>query len=590
MCIYASCQTITVDALSKRSTDPKTPKTPFGFGQGPFFEGQQSVEEEIDIPQIPQDIVEYSEDDAQAQSLIQLYNDILTFVARHCSTVYQIAEQIIGKRDEDTVSTNKDGSSTLSCYCDIYIRVVWEEIATRLMEQLGGQLFFAGRPDVFHRNYTISMEFLSAFESLAPSNRAKEALHHHPSYLTFRKRWQLTVYFQIRLRDSITRLEAALTSSSGPKFGAIGVKEQQLQQRRLPLMSATGETLDLFSLPWKKGMHVLELVNRQWRLSLQVLARYRNWIEEELPSDIVLVNRRVMESTKGSGRRGSNDVSRNASPSRAGTPTGVEPETEEALLSTFTVVAADLIWLGSEILDSFEENVAQTLLKKQGSQPIVDSLRQTLQESLAMQSRVIPLLSTRVTSILKTRCTEPLRLVRSLSTQYRAQPSNASNLNATTMEPSSFAIHFLRPIRLYLGKFDGKGEVMKSDVTSQYLDRQTRNQWMTEVIEDFVTRYAASLRLMNKNYESLRRLRKGNIAGSTTSSTFSSFFNRTSNSSISTNGKVEEDVEAKRMHEQMCCDVEWLEKEVQELDLDIQTAESLAWRKLKEAAKGQEEE
>lgn len=545
--------------------------------------------EEVDIPQIPQDIVEYSEDDAQAQSLIRLYNEILTFVTRHCSTVYHIAEQIIDKRDDDTLSALKDKSSTSPSHCDIYVRVVWEEIATRLMEQLGGQLFFAGRPDIFHRNYTISMEFLSLFETLAPSDRARESLHQHSSYLTFRKRWQLTVYFQIRLRDRITRLEKALTSSSGSNFGVVGV-----EQRRLPLMTATGEALALFLLPWKRGMHVMELANRQWRLSLQVLARYRNWIEEELPSDIVLVNRRVLESAKGSGRRSSHDVSRNASPSRAGTPTGVDPENEDALVSTFTVIAADLIWLGNELLVAFEKDVAQTLIIKQGSQSIINLLRQTLQDSLAVQNRVIPLLSTRVTSILKSRCAEPLRLVRSLSTQYRVQPSNANNSSSTTMEPSSFVIHFLRPIRLYLGKSDGKSEARKVEVTSLFLDRHTRSQWMNDVIEDFVTRYAASLRLMNKNYESLRRLRKGNTAGSSTSSTmnFGSFFNRTSSNSSTptTNGKVEEDVEARRMHEQMCCDVEWLEKEVQDLDLDIQTAESLAWRKLKEAARGQDEE
>lgn len=582
--------TITADALTKRVAEAKTPRTP----NTPFKARTISRQEELEVDSGPEvsllstDLIDYHEDgNDQAMALLSLYNEILTFVSRHARRVCEAAERVLAQRTEElTLSSNKSQASENTC--DVFVRVIWEEVAFRLMEQLGGQLFFAGRPDVFHRNYTISMEFLSAFDSLAPSLRARDALHQRGSYLTFRKRWQLPVYFQIRLRDSISRLEKALASSSGAQFGSINPSHHQRQS--LPFMTATGEVLALFSLPWKRGMHVMELVHRQWRLSLQILARYKHWIEEELPSDIVLANRRVLESAKTPASRSSHDLSRTASPIRAGTPTAADPESDDALLSSFTVIAADLLWLGKEVMESFDNEVAPMLASNKGGKTIVDSLRQTLQESVSMQSKVVPLLSTRITSILKSRCAEPLRLVRSVSTQYRAQPSNGTvNPSGIVItEPSSFVVQFLRPVRLYLGKGEGKMESSRRlEAGSRFLDRATRSQWMTEVIEDFITRYAASLRTMNKNYESLRRLKRGN-AGS--SMGFGGLFNR--GSGATTPARAEEDVEAKRMHAQMVIDVDWLEKEVKDLSsLDtLVNTDTPAWKRLKEAARGELEE
>lgn len=597
---YPLLQTITADALTKRVPDPRTPKTPFGFGQGEEFASMQDVEEAEEDRRLllSPDLIAYSDDDSQGQALITLYNEILTFVATKAKDISIAAEQVIAKSGQESLSTlssqvNRIINSTVNTHpghCDVVVRVLWDEIATRLMEQLGGQLFFAGRPEIFHRNYTISMAFLSTFETLAPSDRARTALHQSLVYQTFRKRWQLPVYFQIRLRDTITKLEEALSSSSGVRFGSItpGVEQQQ----QLPLMTATREALNLFISPWKKGTHITELMNRQWRLSLQVLTRYKNWIEDELPSDIVVANRRVLDSAKVGHSRSSSDQIRTASPSRAGTPTVVDPEVDDALLSTFTVIAADLIWLEQRVIESFESEIVETIARRRGSEAVVESLRETLQASLSMQTKILPLLSTRIASILKSRCAEPLRLVRSVSTQYRAGSTSSSG-NGAIAEPSTFVIQFLRPVRHYLGKGDGKMEPRRVEVLSRFLDQKIRSQWMTEVVEDFIARYAASLRTMNKNYESLRRLKRGNTAGSTPMG-FGGFFHRSNNSTTTTGqpGKVEEDVEAKRMHSQMMTDVDCLEKEVQDLvtvSTDVQT-DTPGWKRLREAARGEQDE
>ncbi|UZJ54781.1 hypothetical protein CBS101457_004101 [Exobasidium rhododendri] len=597
-------ETITADALSKRGPDPRTPKTPFGFGQVDGFAQLQDTSEEGDNELgseylLSQNLVEYSEEDSQAQALINLYNEILTFVAVQGWESSQAAERVIAKTVQGVLSTStamsvvskiSEADHSSHC-CDVFVRVLWNEIGTRLMEQLGGQLFFAGRPEVFHRNYTISKAFLVSFESLAPSDRARKALHQNSTYQAFRKRWQLSVYFQIRLRDTITRLESVLSSSSGVHFGVASApsKEQQL-----PLMRATGEALALFASPWKSGNHISELMNRQWKLSLQVLTRYKNWMEDGLPGDIVLANRRnPLDSTRAPGHSSSDGI-RTMAPSRAGTPTVVDPEADDALLSTFTTIAADLTWLEERVMEVFDREIAVCLSKRTGGESIVASLRETLQGSLSMQSKILPLLSTRITHLLKSRCAEPLRLVRSVSTQFRTGSVAASGDGDAILEPSSFVIQFLRPVRHYLGKGDGnkydQQQRRTEEVMSRFLTPSIRSQWMGEVVEDFVARYAASLRTMNKNYESLRRLKRGNTAaGASAAMGFGSFFNRNGSS---TPGKIEEDVEAKRMHAQMMTDVECLIKEVQDLaavDTHVST-DTVEWNKLKEAARGEQDD
>ena len=46
--------------------------------------------------------------------------------------------------------------------------------------------------------YTITMNFVSSFESLCPSQSGVRRLRAHPSFTSFLSKWSLPVYFQIR--------------------------------------------------------------------------------------------------------------------------------------------------------------------------------------------------------------------------------------------------------------------------------------------------------------------------------------------------------------------------------------------------------
>lgn len=67
--------------------------------------------------------------------------------------------------------------------------------------------------ELIRQNYTTTQSFIAALEVLAPSLHAVTQMRNHPVYLSFQKRWQLSVYFQLRWKEIVGNLESALTLS-----------------------------------------------------------------------------------------------------------------------------------------------------------------------------------------------------------------------------------------------------------------------------------------------------------------------------------------------------------------------------------------
>lgn len=618
-----------IDSFSLDDQLPKAPMTPNGpFGTAPStgtFDKTFSTSptfasnpNQRSIYEIPYSIV--GDDFEQVRPLIDLYNNILTFVAERAARIAEVAENVQKTLPDTSVNTFQEKNivtrSSLGS-CDVFVRSIWRHIATRLMEQLGGKLFFVGRSEDFRRNYIISMAFLNSFEKLAPSNRAVIALRADAVYQNFKKRWQLPVYFQMRYREIVTGLENTLNSQSNSVHASLQNLSSASQKRLLPILHVTKRTLEAFEAPWSDLWHIRDLSHREWRLSLQILSRYRSWMQEEVPSDILPAHRRVVDASRSSAMGGSsrssfelqqqqrfNTPSNPASPQRSSTPTAIDVDHENHTIMVCTALASDIAFFESEVRGIFERSILAKLKEQEGDErpkaEVFEKMRESLDAGLTLSSQLYPLLSAKIISVLKTRCAEPLRLVRSVSTQYRSATASAGNkstvntngnANGSSMEPSFFVNQFLRPVKQFLGKSDpignGSGsnssrqtnqnELLQSHnrTLSALLPQEARQSWMKEVVEDFVIRYTASLHTMSKNFESLQRLKRNNAVNQ--------------NSSQIDGG---EDVEATRMHNQMIIDVEYLAKEVQDLkfvDTEIPT-DTPAWNRLKAAARGELEE
>ncbi|PWN48134.1 COG2-domain-containing protein [Violaceomyces palustris] len=640
------------------------------------------------------------------EPLLRLYNKILTFVARDCWHICQAADLVSGsssaskqqqqpktlsdlnetgngaKGSQSWGKTGGDASNVVEC--NVFVNVIWDEISTRLTEELGGTIFFVGRTATFYRNYTITQAFLDSLADLAPSSRAFEQLVKSNSWNSFKRRWQLPVYFQMKFREVITRLEEGLLQGTLPSSSGDGLEKEETGsystswKRDQPLLRGTRVAIESFASPWKDGVHLHELSAREWRVSLQILSRYKGWIESELPEDLMAaitaggvathpnqnqnqnqpnnrlegLRQHARSGSDGSaGGRGSMEgQSRgwnnngtaavpNLPPSRTGTPLGAretEPrdiQGEDQMLNHLTCLAADSLLLETKVHEIFDNTILPRLVLgqvKRGAddgddgddEVMFESLRGVLEESLSYRKNLLPLVRRAVTGILKSRCAEPLRLVRSINTQYRSGVSSPSSSTGSSAgktkaggegqaslgpEPSAFVDQVLRPLFHFLGGRSADEDAATATSSSSAhptspalkLDREVREDWSIEVVEDVVNRYASSLLTMNKNHESLRRLKRGNkgiggIQGMVGGLISGGGGGASSLFGGGGAGSGGEDVEGERMRRQMESDVDRLESEVARLgkacDVRIELKGWPAWERLRRACKGSTED
>lgn len=68
-----------------------------------------------------------------------------------------------------------------------------------------------GGADLKHHETT--QAFIRALEFLAPSVESIEAMRKHIVFTSFERRWQLPVYFQLRWKEIVAKLEEALSTT-----------------------------------------------------------------------------------------------------------------------------------------------------------------------------------------------------------------------------------------------------------------------------------------------------------------------------------------------------------------------------------------
>lgn len=143
--------------------------------------------------------------------------------------------------------------------------------------------------------------FLSRLEALSPTLPRLTSLRAHPSYLSLLKRFQLPVYYQLRLKDAVAAVERAFELGSASGGGGDGW-----------VMSESEAVWRAVGRCWEDDVWLEELAGRFWRLTLQVRGAF--------PSPSVatreLTGHAVHRSSAGTAR-GSTTTSRATSSRRA---------------------------------------------------------------------------------------------------------------------------------------------------------------------------------------------------------------------------------------------------------------------------------
>ncbi|KAG2074600.1 COG complex component [Suillus decipiens] len=514
---------------------PYTPFTAFAIKQNPFEASHVSG---------PVHLLDESND-----ALAKLYNQILRFIERDFGRIMEIAERVSlkagsTKSQSSIASGNHDRGDAQQASVDgfeIMTNVVWAEIGRAIMDELGTVVFAPGNPDKFRKHHSTTQAFIRSLEFLAPSTHSVQNMRSHPVFIAFQRHWQLSVYFQLRWKEVIAKVEETLSSRildpEAPNF---------TPGRNVFVTAQAADIFTAIASCWSAEVYIPDLAHRFWKFTLQLLSRYREWLESSLPGESAVKPAANITNEK---------ISAIANPPRSSTP-GVTQEAtiestaaDEILLRQFATALVDIRAMKSQVLQLWREEIIMILPNTSTED---DTAEEVLEVALRTQLEQLSALSTslygQATAILSRRCCDALLPVRSIPSQFRAM----SNKRLPS-EPSYFAPTILRPVRIFfgIGTVSGPGERLKEELL--------RNVSIS-VVETVCQRYIQYLTAMKKTEESLRRLKKGK------KSTLSIFGSATAGKD---DGKDEE-----RIRAQMILDVEAFKIEGEALGVDMQSMDS----------------
>ncbi|KAH9929602.1 COG complex component [Epithele typhae] len=526
------------------SFPPRTPYTPFtafATKQNPFEFALRADTGASSGSASHAHILDETDD-----TLAALYNAVLRFIDRDIRRVMEIAEAVCVKSGSRSDS-QRDGEEP---GFDIMANVVWSEIGRSLMDELGSVIFAAGKPDEFRKHHETTQAFIRALEFLAPSVQSVEAMRKHIVYTSFERRWQLPVYFQLRWKEIVSRLEEALLNTklerSATKVFAPFVTPQAVA------------VLDAIRASWSAEVYIPELAPRFWRFTLQILSRYQTWLDKSLPPFEPNAKVAAAVAAERAGVAVSPAV-------RSSTPIPTEAASAESiaaddmLLQQFATAVTDIKAMEIGVLKLWMEEL-NTMLPDASSSEGEEgtSAEDALKHALSRLTTLAPTLLNQIVVILARRGCDALLSMRSIPSQFRAMSSN----QRVPTEPSYFVSLVFKHTKAFFAiqTVDGPGSALKDAYLKVVAE---------EVFEIVAQRYIYFLAAMKKTEESLRRLKKGQR------STYSLF----GSSSREDDARADEE----KIRTQMILDVDAFGREAESLGVGVQ--ESATYRSLAEMAR-----
>ena len=129
------------------------------------------------------------------------------------------------------------------------------------------------------QRYVATLEFLQKLEAECVTPESLTTLLKNSQYKNFLKKWNLPVYFQIRFQEIASGIETVLIEPISP--ASVKGTLESLTQSEFSL-HATCTVWENLQMIWDDNVYLYQLFHRFWKLSLQICARYRIWIQSVL--------------------------------------------------------------------------------------------------------------------------------------------------------------------------------------------------------------------------------------------------------------------------------------------------------------------
>ncbi|EGF99797.1 uncharacterized protein MELLADRAFT_68338 [Melampsora larici-populina 98AG31] len=430
-------------------------------------------------------------EDPELVPLPLMYNKILAFITRDLHLVIDIADrQISGIKHSNHPNTEEKTLNPKSKSYEVLINSIISPILQSISNTLGPQnLFASGNPMNFHRNYSTTTLFLNQLESFCFTNRQLISLRSHQDWIEFKNRWQTAVYAQIRTKETIGRVEEGLADGKAEANVGSGY-----------LLRATETIGTVLETLWRDDVFLVDLTHRFWRLTLM----------SSIFQQSKLIRLQSGQSTthiKNPLHRDRNKTPRVDRHGTDCTPLGNstnEEISEDESLKQMSRIMLDIGNLKSKVICLFKQSI-EIKLPKVIIGPNGLSPEDILMGILEKSTKFIPELITNTSTIIIKRCSEKLRLIRSIGSTVRLNKKVPVTFNY-------FIPEILKPLKVYIEKIQ---LLEKMNEQEEVLDQIKRHS-----IEEVGQRYLQILMNLQKSEESLKKLKKGkkgfNLFGTTT--------------------------------------------------------------------------
>nr|XP_039270942.1 conserved oligomeric Golgi complex subunit 2-like [Styela clava] len=203
-------------------------------------------------------VIEEQCDDISPKKVKEMFTKIVDFIPNYCKLLNDITAGRLSK-----VSDQYRGVSGY----DFVVRSVWPEIVKSIENNLS-TMFSPGYPDTFHSRYNLYMEFIADIERQCGSQASVQRLRQSEEFARFQSHWSLPVYFQMRFQEIGGKMEEALGD---------GLKDSSEKSLKL---HASATLISCIEMCWKADIFLPPLVHRFWKVTLQCVARYNQWVKK----------------------------------------------------------------------------------------------------------------------------------------------------------------------------------------------------------------------------------------------------------------------------------------------------------------------
>ncbi|KAK1565522.1 hypothetical protein Q3G72_028646 [Acer saccharum] len=161
---------------------------------------------------------------------------------------------------------------------DFLANSILKEVLSAIQKGKPGA-FSPGRPSEFLKNYKSSLDFLAHLEGYCPSRSAVAKFRAKSVYFEFMKQWNVRVYFSLRFQEIAGALHSALIAAS-----LAPIHNSHSDEGKSPLLTLklSATLLESLRTCWREDVFILTCSDKFFRLSLQLLSRYSNWLSSGL--------------------------------------------------------------------------------------------------------------------------------------------------------------------------------------------------------------------------------------------------------------------------------------------------------------------